>query len=185
MSRPDGPDAASENRSPTPELLSKVEALLSNIELLDIRPCSIEAFVEEGVGPKAPVESLTMNHEVSFAVSEGFYSGRYDYGFELKGSAGKLPIGTIKFSLLIDYRVSEGFNADPEAADFFATTTGYFAAYPYARELFESIVTRLHFDPIVLGLIRRDSIRPGSISIVPDRQAKMDAATTGAQDSGH
>ncbi len=160
---------ADEPSAPSPELISKVQLLLSNIELLDIRPCSITGSIEQGVIPGARVASVKMDLAMSFAANEGVYGNRFDYTFELKGDADQDCLGKIEFSLLLDYDVTEGFMPELEAAEFVTSTTGYFAAYPYARELFQSLAARLQFDPIILGLIKRDSIRPGSISVVPHR----------------
>jgi hypothetical protein len=172
MPRPEEVKASPEgDDSPSPELLEKVGELLSHAELLDIRPCAITARVDQSLVPGTPVESVEMKHAVSFAIEEGFYGNRLDYSFQLNSDIEDQPLGTIEFSLLIDYAVADEFKADPEAADFVASTTGYFAAFPYARELFESLATRLRFDPIVLGLIKRGSIRPGSISVAPRRIA--------------
>jgi hypothetical protein len=111
-----------------------------------------------------------MDLALSFAADDGVYGNRFDYSFVLKGDADEDTLGRVEFSLLLDYDVVEGYKPDLEAAEFVTGTTGYFAAYPYARELFESLAGRLQFDPVVLGLIKRGSMRPGSISVVPQRR---------------
>lgn len=149
----------------TAELRAKAEDLISHVELLDARPCAISARLEDGVSPGTNVSSVTMNVGCSFAAAPGVYGNRFDYEFVLRGDADDEALGTIEFSILLDYRVDEDFDPDPDAADFVSGTTGYFAAYPYARELFQSIAARMQFDPIVLGLIKRGSLRPGTISL--------------------
>ena len=121
-----------EPSSPSPELLSKAQELLSNIELSDIRPCAISASLEGDVDPGIHIASVEMEFEQSFAADDGVYGNRFDYLFVLKGDADD-TIGTIVFSLLLDYDVVEDFEPDVEAAEFVMRTTGYFAAYPYAR----------------------------------------------------
>lgn len=171
MPQPEGRDpAADEPTAPSPELLSKAQELLSNVELLDIRPCTIAASIEQGVAPGTHVASVEMDLALSFAADGGVYGNRFDYSFVLKGDADEDTLGRVEFSLLLDYDVVEGYKPDLEAAEFVTGTTGYFAAYPYARELFESLAGRLQFDPVVLGLIKRGSMRPGSISVVPQRR---------------
>ncbi len=108
-----------------------------------------------------------MNLAMSFAADEGIYGNRFDYSFVLKGDDEDEPLGTIEFSLVLDYDVDEDYEPGLEAADFVTSTTGYFAAYPYARELFQSLASRLQFDPVVLGLIKRGTLRPGTVSIAP------------------
>lgn len=156
--------------APSAEVRAKVQELLSHVELLDIRPCSITASIEQGVVPGAHVAEVEMDLAMSFAADEGIYGNRFDYSFVLKGDDENEPLGTIEFSLVLDYDVDEDYEPDVEAADFLTSTTGYFAAYPYARELFQSLANRLRFDPVVLGLIQRGTLRPRTVSIAP-RQA--------------
>lgn len=155
-----------ESSAPTAEVLAKAQELLSHVELLDVRPCSIGANFEQAVAPGTHVASVEMDLAMSFAADEGIYGNRFDYSFVLKGDDEDQPLGTIEFSLVLDYDVDEGYKPDLQAADFVTSTTGYFAAYPYARELFQSLATRLQFDPVVLGLIKRGSLRPGTVSVV-------------------
>jgi hypothetical protein len=168
MQQPERPDGLVEPSSPSPELLSKAQDLLSNVELLDVRPCAITASIEQGVAPSTHVASVRMDIALSFAADEGIYGNRFDYEFELKGHAEE-TLGRVEFSLLLDYDVEEGFKSDLDAAAYVAATTGYFAAYPYARELFQSLAGRLQFDPVVIGLVKRGSLQPGTVSVVPHR----------------
>lgn len=156
--------APDEVGAPSAEVRAKAQELLSHVELLDIRPCRITASMEQWVAPGTHVAEVDMDLAMSFAADEGVYGNRFDYSFVLKGDDEE-PLGTIEFSLLLDYDVDEGYEPDVEAADFVTGTTGYFAAYPYARELFQSLASRLQFDPVVLGLIKRGTLRPGTVSI--------------------
>jgi hypothetical protein len=166
MPQHEPPEPVDEWSSPPPELLSKAQDLLTHAELLDIRPCAISASIEQAVAPGTHVGLVEMDLAMSFAADEGVYGNRFDYRFELKGDLGD-TLGRIEFSLLLEYEVVDDFKPDLEAAEFVMGTTGYFAAYPYARELFQSVAGRLQFDPVVLGLIKRGSMRPGTISVVP------------------
>jgi len=156
--------------TPSPELLLKAQELLSNTELLDVRACSISANIDLNSAPGTHVASVKMDIGLAFAAEEGVYGNRFDYKFELKGdNPDNDALGTIEFSLLLDYGVTEGFTPDVEAAEYVSGTTGYFAAYPYVRELFQSLAVRLHLDPIVLGLVKRGELRPGTIAVARDR----------------
>jgi hypothetical protein len=167
MPQPDGEvQPTDEPTPPDGELLAKVQELLSNVELVDIRPCAIEARIENGIPPRTHVGSVGLDLDLSFTLDEGVYGNRFDYTFRLTGDADE-ELGQVKFSLLVDYDVTENYTPDRSAADFVTTTTGYFAAYPYARELFQSLASRLQIDPVVLGLIRRGTLQPGTISAVP------------------
>jgi hypothetical protein len=163
VSQPDASHA--ESGVPSEELRTKAQELLSHIELLDIRPLRLAASIEEGVSPGAHVTSVNMDLAISFAADTAVYGGRFDYSFLLKGDPAGEVVGQVEFSLLVEYNVDEDFTPDVEAAAFVTRTTGYFAAYPYARELFQSLTSRLQFDPIVIGLIKRDTMKPGAVSI--------------------
>jgi hypothetical protein len=174
MSQPEAQESVVDAfASPSPELLSKAQELLSNIELLDIRPCEITANIEQGVTPGTHVASVEMDLALSFAADDSVFGNRFDYSFNLRSDDDGEILGKVGFSLLLDYDVVQGFKPDLEAAEFVMGTTGYFAAYPYARELFQSLAGRLQFDPVVLGLIKRGTIRPGSISVVPHRTLEV------------
>lgn len=175
MPQPEAPQERAEGdvSPPSPELLSAAAELLSNVTLVDVRPDAIRASLEEGVAPGARIASVQIHLASSFAVDPGVYGNRFDYRFKLNGTEGGRTLGTIEFSILLDYDVVEGFEPNREAADFIAGTTGFFAAYPYARELFQSLAGRLQFDPVILGLIRRGSMQPGSITVVPHETVEL------------
>ena len=164
MPLPSKPDESSGVHPP--DLVARTMELLDNVVLLNVRPCNIHADIERGVAPGTHVNTVEVDLQLSFAAGIGVYGNRFDYGFVLKDDDDE-KLGTVKFSLLIDYEVTEDFAPDHDAAEFLTSTTGYFAAYPYARELFQSLAARLQFDPVVLGLIKRDDIRPGTISVAP------------------
>jgi hypothetical protein len=166
MQQPDAVRSKDESPIPSEELQSRVRAFLSAVELVDIRPCAISATVEEAVIPGTHVASVEVNLAVSIAAAEGVYGSRFDYSFELQGSDDGRTLGRIEFSLVLDYSTTGDFIPDREAGEYLASTTGYFAAYPYARELFQSLAGRLQVDPIVLGLIRRNTLRPGKITVI-------------------
>jgi len=56
--------------------------------------------------------------------------------------------------------VREGFDPDTEAAEAIASSTEFFAAYPYVRELFQSSTVRLQIDPRGLGMLLAESTQP-------------------------
>jgi hypothetical protein len=150
----------------TDELRAKVAALIDDAVMIDIRPSEIKANIGEGVAPGAAVDSISVEVAVAFALGQGAYGNRFEFAFTLLGEVEDEPIGHVGFTLLIDYRVSNNFAPDQETAEYFAVTTGYFAAYPYARELFQSLAGRLQFDPLVLGMIKRGSVAPGSVNVL-------------------
>lgn len=145
--------------APSAEVHAKAQELLSHVKLVDIRPLSITASIDQGVAPGTHVASVEMELAMSFAADQGIYGNRFDYSFVLKGDDEDHRLGTIEFSLVLDYDVDEDFEPNVHAAEFLTSTTGHFAAYPYARELFQSLAGRLQFDPVVLAFIKRGTLR--------------------------
>lgn len=169
------PEPSPEDRAdPSPELLVGAGELISNVELRDVRPVSIEAIIEPGVAPGSHVAYVEVGVELAYAADVGVFGSRFDFSFRFRGDEEE-PLGVIRFGLVLDYEVNEVFEPDPDAAEFVTGTTGYFAAYPYARELLQSLAARLQFDPVVLGLITRGSLQPGTVSVVPRQESKADA----------
>lgn len=163
MLRPD--EGAEAQISPTSDLIARAQGLLTHVEIADVRPCRINATIDERVMPASHVMSVDVELRPSYAAGEGLYANRFDFDFVLKGESEAEILGRISFSLLIDYRVPDGFTPEADAAEYVAGTTGYFAAHPYARELFQSLAARLQIDPMVLGLVKRGSVRPGAITV--------------------
>jgi hypothetical protein len=138
--------------------------------MIGVRASAIEAKVAEGTPAGATASTVTFDVDLAFAAEEGIFGNRFDYRFEVLAEPGDDERGEflarIQFSLLVDFRVDEGYTPPTDAADHVASTTGYFAAYPYARELLQSLTARLQIDPVVLGLLNRGTLRPGSVSVV-------------------
>ncbi len=75
-------------------------------------------------------------------------------------------LASLGFTVLVEWDVDEDFEPSAAAADHICNSTGYFAAYPYARELVQSLSTRLQLDPLVLGTLARGTKQPSGISAV-------------------
>lgn len=54
----------------------------------------------------------------------------------------------------LDYRVPEDFEASAEDLAAFGEISASFSAFPYARELVQSLTTRASLPPLVLGTLR-------------------------------
>lgn len=54
----------------------------------------------------------------------------------------------------LQYRLPEGFQADPETLTAFAETNGIYNAWPYWREFVQSMFVRMGLPPLVLPLLR-------------------------------
>lgn len=143
---------------------------IEHIELVNVYPVSIHAAVTED-SSAGPSTSATLNVSVRHAAEPGAYGNRVQFSIALLDDD-EHAVGEIDFELAVDYRVDEGYEVPESAANYIATTTGLFGAYPYARELAQSLSTRMQFDPLVLGLLQRSAIRPRSISRVPSRDVR-------------
>ncbi|MFA5890863.1 MAG: hypothetical protein WDA27_07920 [Actinomycetota bacterium] len=150
---------------PTTKAIEAAKDILEHVEIVDVRSTSISASVVDSFHPGAPVEQVTFNVSSSYAAEQGAMGNRFEFEFTLLGPDGDF-FGEVKFTIVVDYAVPDDYEPDRDGADFIASTTGYFAAYPYARELLQSVSARLHLDPLVLGLLRRGSMQPGRIGSV-------------------
>ena len=97
-------------------------------------------------------------------VNEDAFRNRYVWKAELVDSSAA-PVAELNATLEVEYDIREGFEPDTEAADAVASSTGFFAAYPYVRELFQSSTARLQIDPMVLGMLLAGSTQPRRVTI--------------------
>ena len=150
---------------PTVQVLAHTRALVDNVALVDVRTVRISAELSYGVEPTRPVDNLRFQQVNSFIADDGVFACRSEFDLTLVDSSEE-SIARIEFALVADYSVAPGFTPDREAASFFANTTGYFAAFPFARELLRDITCRMSLDPVVLGLLPRQGMSPASIAIL-------------------
>lgn len=141
-------------------LRAEVTTLIENTELVDIRPIRIVAELNHETTRPDEIAGTNFDVTLAYASGPGAFGNRFDYRFDLLGPEGEHR-GRVEFTLVVDYEVREPqYQPGDEAADFFASTTGYLAAFPYARELFQSLTARMQFDPVVLGMLRRGTHVP-------------------------
>jgi hypothetical protein len=147
---------------PPVETAAAASELLANCRLIDVRPIRIFAeILEEGF---PPVTSVDFVPTLELLAETGQFSNRFAYRFDLNDAAGQ-TVATVGFTLVLDWAVPSDFTPDRSAADFITRTTGYFAAFPYARELLHSLSTRLGIDPVVLGALNRENLAPTTVTI--------------------
>ena len=129
---------------------------MSNVRVLEF---SAKRFDEHGQPAIARITS-----EASDLVNEEAYRNRYMWKANLLDSS-DTPVAEVNATLLVEYDIREGFEPDTDAADAIAASTGFVAAYPYVRELFQSCTARLQIDPMVLGLLLAGSTAPRGVTI--------------------
>jgi len=142
-------------------LKQRVRTMLAHCEMSNVRVLdfSAERFDDHGEPFTAHISS-----ESSYRVNEHEFRNRYVWTAKLVDEEHS-PVAELNATVLIEYDVHEGFEPDAEAADAIAGSTGYFAAYPYVRELFQSCTSRLQLDPMVLGMLLADSTSPRGVTL--------------------
>lgn len=126
---------------------------MRNVHLLKM---SAERF-----SPRTPT-SVLLASNTAYAVDEGSFANKIHW--EARLTIEDDVVAEMAATFWIDYEVGEGFVPDAEAAEAIATTTGFFAAYPYVREFFQSTCARLQLDPLVLGMLLAGSTEPRLVS---------------------
>lgn len=160
-----GEEADSAGTEPGPTIatdaaIADARLALDHIELVNVVPTQISAQATDNPRPGSDVR-YQVSAEIS--VASGFFANRFRYEIELLDDEDETT-AVLDFVLQVEYDVEEDFELGRETAEFLAQTTGLFAAYPYARELAQTLTTRLQQDPLVLGLMPRGAVGPGRVS---------------------
>lgn len=132
-----------------------VQTLLDHCELVNVRTIKFSA---ERFGP-ATADKATVASDTRYVIDDDVFANRYEWTAEL-ADENDTPVAALGATLIVEYELRDGFKPDTQAAEAVASSTGYFAAYPYVRELFQSHCARLQLDPLVLGMLMRDSPSP-------------------------
>ncbi|MQA86030.1 MAG: hypothetical protein GEV03_15730 [Streptosporangiales bacterium] len=141
------------------DLQARVQSMLEHCELVNVR------VIEFSARRLTPGEAVAANvsSETSYFVDAAAFANRYLWRVEFVDEE-QASVAKLTATLLVEYDVSEGFVPDQEAAEAISQSTGYFAAYPYVRELFQSHTARLQLNPLVLGMLMRDRTHPRTIT---------------------
>ena len=150
----------SEELSPETKLAAR--KILDSCRIVDLRPTRILA---ELTGELRTVASVTFHPTLEFLAETGRFANRFSYHVELKDATEEI-VAIIEFVLVLTWDVPDNFTPDPSAANFVTGGTSYFAAFPYARELLQSLSTRLGLDSVVLGPLFREHFAPEAITTV-------------------
>lgn len=142
-------------------LKDRVRVMLSHCEISNVRVLEFSAnrFDEHGAPATAHISS-----ETSYLVNEQAFRNRYVWQANLVDEM-ETPVAELNATVLVEYDIHEGFEPDMKAAGAISQSTGFFAAYPYVRELFQSATTRLQIDPMVLGMLFVGTTRPRGVTM--------------------
>jgi hypothetical protein len=100
-----------------------------------------------------------------YATGVGGMANRFGYSIGLLGHDDS-RVADVEFTLIVDYSADLDFEPTEDGAMLITEAIGHFAAFPYARELVQSMTSRLQLDPVVLGLLHRGSTKPKAVSTV-------------------
>lgn len=139
---------------------ASARGLLDNCNIADIRPVHIEANLISPIPRK--YSKVGFDSTLEHAVGPGVFRNRFGFKFALADDDDE-SVAELGFVLIVEWAVEDGYTPSAEAAEYVAKTTGYFAAYPYARELAQSTAARLGLDPLVLGILNRDETKPNAV----------------------
>jgi hypothetical protein len=152
------------DRPPPDSVPDGAAELIEKSELIEVRVVQVRAeLAEPGRRHNPEVANVTFEIGAAYGSEIGVFGNKFDYKIGLMDSSDE-PIGTIEFSIVVDYEIEEAFTPDDDAAAFVSKTTGYFAAYPYARELVFSLSSRLGLDPLTIGMLTRGALEPKSVA---------------------
>lgn len=148
---------------PTAATMAAAKELLSHCDIADVRPTRIDARLLTDFSES--IRTVAFNPTLEHASGEGAFRNRFTFAFSFDGEDDK-PVASMEFTLIVEWTVSDDYTPTPEAAEFVTSTTGYFAAFPYVRELAQATTARLGLDPVVLGILNRNDLKPESVRVV-------------------
>lgn len=144
------------------QLIARMQTMLAHCELSNIRAVEFSGKRLEDGGEPA---RANVSSEVAYGVSDSFMANRLSWRVELMDEA-EVAVAELTATFVVEYDLLEGFEPDQQAAEGIANSTGFFAAYPYARELFQSQTARLQLNPLVLGLLLQGASQPRAVTAV-------------------
>ena len=141
--------------------LARAAKLVPHVRLVATRLLELRSgFVPSTVVPEPP---YTIKIEASFAWvrrDDGF-----SYSFKVEVNAGpedhiEVPFWTCVTAQELTYLVKDVKNFADEDAAAFGNSSGLMAAWPYLREVVQSISTRSGLAPVILDVIRFSLVAP-------------------------
>lgn len=129
------------------ERAAKVGAV-ANLRTVSLR--SVEAHLPAPEQIDGPIE-LDVSWE---AAAESPGPGELRYSYRLAVAAPAAHDFHIECEFELDYLVPEEFEASDDDLTAFGDISASFSAFPYARELVQSLTTRAALPPLVLGTLR-------------------------------
>jgi hypothetical protein len=150
---------------PSTELQAHAQELLDNAVLENVRCTKVAARLGEGSHSRLPGDVRTRIGR-AYAIGVGAFACKYEYHIEILDESEDL-IAEFDLELVVDFAIADrSFTPTEGAANFVMDTTGFFGAFPYARELLQSTSARLQLNPLVFDLLDRNHLVPRGVTTV-------------------
>lgn len=142
------------------DLRARAQRMLDHSEIANIRVIQLSAERLTDVAP----DSVNVTSQTSYIATDETFANRFEWQADLRDVDNE-TVAELKATIVVEFEIAEAFEPDQDAAEAIAQSTGYFAAYPYVRELFQSACIRLQLNPLVLGMLLHGSTHPRRISM--------------------
>ena len=135
----------------------ELKRLIDEVEIEGVR--LVEATAETKVRSPADTGAVDLLVNRTAAISERQDNKTFFVVAKMRAQlvpeqAKEEPLVSIETSFELQYRLPEGFRADPDTLTTFAQTNGIYNAWPYWREFVQSTFARMGLPPVVLPLLR-------------------------------
>ena len=135
----------------------ELKRLIAEVEIEGVR--LVEANAETKVRSPADTGAVDLLVNRTAEISERQDNGTFFVVAKIETQlvaehAKEEPLVSVETSFELQYRLPEGFRADPDTLTTFAETNGIYNAWPYWREFVQSTFARMGLPPVVLPLLR-------------------------------
>lgn len=132
--------------------LMDIRIIRSNFELIEIPDMHVKGIdvnqsINIGSGYDSPSGTLQVSVEFMISMTQ-------DKPIEEEGTLQSRDISKISFTVLGSFSLLSGKEPSPAEIEDFATTSGIFAIYPYAREYVQSVSMRMGLQPLTLDFYK-------------------------------
>jgi hypothetical protein len=143
--------------SQDPEAIRHAQALQTQCELRRVALHACHASTDGRLSDAKPPFALRLNHNsVAHAILEGIL--RIEVAFQIQGFDSTVPpmlLFSIDCTFDLDYAINNReYQPTEESISAFKDGNAVFNCWPYARELAQSLTTRMEFQPPPLPLLR-------------------------------
>jgi hypothetical protein len=148
---------------------SKLEALYKRLVLRDVSVVKWSGQVMGGsLVQHSPTRQVRLSPpEAGYLLEPDRVTCRYDQRLALVADANE-ELVVIETAILVDFHFDENSSLEPEDEQEIEQRLlpdAYGIAYPFFREAFQTMSTRLGLGPIVLGILDPGEVGPGEVHV--------------------